>query len=144
MLSPRFPDRSARWPAAAAALLWAVAAGTLLLWWLHMPRPAAVPDTLASLAQSSSPAQMRGGVERALGHTSAVAQAPEMQTRFVLMGVIAADSGRGSALIALDGQPPQAYIQGQMIEPGWTLKTVSPDAVTLQGVGGLMNLVLKN
>jgi general secretion pathway protein C len=87
---------------------------------------------------------MRGGVERALGHTSAVAQAPEVQTRFVLMGVIAADSGRGSALIALDGQPPQAYIQGQMIEPGWTLKTVSPDAVTLQGVGGLMNLVLKN
>ena len=144
MLSPRFPDRSARWPAAAAALLWAVAAGTLLLWWLHMPRPAAVPDTLASLAQSSGQAQMRGGVERALGHTSAVAQAPEMQTRFVLLGVIAADSGRGSALIALDGQPPQAYIQGQMIEPGWTLKTVSPDDVTLQGVGGLMNLVLKN
>ena len=144
MLSPRLSDLSARWPAAAAALLWAVVAGTLLLWWLHMPRPAAVPDTLASLAPHSGQTQVRGGIERALGHTSTVAQTPEMQTRFVLLGVIAADSGRGSALIALDGQPPQAYIQGQVVDSGWTLKTVSPDAVTLQGAGGLMKLVLKN
>ena len=145
MLRWRFPDSSSRgWPAAAAALLWAVAAASIVLWWLHMPRAAAVPDAQVTLEQPSGPAQNRAGVERALGHTRAVATAPEMQNRFVLLGVIAASSGRGSALIAIDGQPPQAYIQGQSIEPGWTLKTVSPDAVTFQGPSGSMNLGLKN
>ena len=109
-----------------------------------MPRAVAVPDTQVTLDQASGPTQNRAGLERALGHTRAVATAPDMQNRFVLLGVIAASSGRGSALIAIDGQPPQAYIQGQAIQPGWTLKTVSPDAVTFQGPSGSMNLALKN
>ena len=145
MVPSRLFDPNARWPAAgAAAVVWAVVAGSVVLWWLHMPRPASVPQTPASLGQTPGDTQARGGVERALGHTRTVAATPDVQKRFVLLGVIAAPSGQGSALLAVDGQPATVFLPGQTIEPGWTLQAVSPETATLQGPAGVEKLILKN
>lgn len=119
-------SRTERWlPAAVAALCWALAAGGALLWWLHAPSgqgapAAAVADRAPAPLQSQGPA-----VLRALGHTAAAPEAAgDAQRRFVLLGVVAGASGKGSALLAVDGQAPKAYLPGQVVAPGWVLHSV--------------------
>ena len=68
---------------------------------------------------------------RTLGHTSATAIAADEQRRFQLLGVIAAPSGQGSALLIVDGQAPQAFVQGQMVVDGWRLQSVGKEDVRL-------------
>lgn len=51
------------------------------------------------------------------------------------MGVIAASSGQGSALIGSDGQPPKAYREGQVVADGLTLADLSPRQVKLKSAG---------
>ena len=137
MVPSRLFDPNARWPAAgAAAVVWAVVAGSVVLWWLHMPRPAPIPQTPASLGQTPGDTQARGGVERALGHTRTVAATPDVQKRFVLLGVIAAPSGQGSALLAVDGQPARAFTKGQNVTDGWRLDSVSTTSVRIAPLSG--------
>ena len=127
---------SARWPAAvAAALLWALAAGTLTLWWLHMPRPGAFVAEVAGTAQVVDKARAQDAVVRALGHASAAEAAPDVQKRFALLGVIAADAGQGSALLMVDGQPARAFIRGQVVADGWRLAAVDSSGVRLEPLG---------
>ena len=45
--------------------------------------------------------------------------------RYQLWGVVADASGRGSALIAIDGQPPKAYRAGQALSEGVYLQSLS-------------------
>ena len=85
----------------------------------------------------ASGAQGPASVLRALGHTDAQVAAPDAQRRFQLLGVIAAGSGQGSALLAVDGQPPQAFVQGQTVTEGWRLQSLSQEGVRLStGQGG--------
>ena len=70
-------------------------------------------------------------VVRALGHTTATMPTPQTQRRFQLLGVIAAESGQGSALLSVDGQPPQAFVQGQTVTEGWRLQSVGQTGVQL-------------
>ncbi len=81
---------------------------------------------------------------RALGHADAAQASPESHKRFQLLGVIAAGSGQGSALIAVDGQPPQAFVQGQSVAEGWRLQSLISHGLVLQGEGavGLLRLEL--
>jgi general secretion pathway protein C len=44
--------------------------------------------------------------------------------QWTLLGVVAGSSGRGSALLLVDGQPPKAYLPGQTVAPGWVLHSV--------------------
>ena len=68
---------------------------------------------------------------RALGHVSAASVTPDVQRRFQLLGVIAAESGKGSALLMVDGQPSQAFVQGQTVVDDWRLRTVGKEGVRL-------------
>ena len=79
---------------------------------------------------------------RALGQIQPAEAAPDAQRRFVLRGVIASDSGRGSALLAVDGQPPQAFVQGQSVAEGWRLQSVSREGVRLSADGATLDLTL--
>ena len=70
--------------------------------------------------------------------------APSLASRFQLLGVIAADSGQGSALLAVDGQPPQAFVQGQTVADGWRLQSVGQEGVRLSAgqTGATLELAL--
>lgn len=56
-------------------------------------------------------------------------QRPELavaeSARYQLWGVVAGASGWGSALIAIDGQPPKAYRMGQALSEGVYLQSLS-------------------
>ncbi len=142
MLQLRLSDASSRWvPAGAATLLWALAAASAMLWWLHLPHHEG--PTSAALAPSQSLALDNSAVARTLGYSgNSVAAAPDEQKRFQLLGVISAASGQGSALIAVDGQAPKTYRMGQLIDGSWQLETVSLRAVTLKSQGRALDLTL--
>ena len=143
MLPLRLPDVSSRmWPAGAAALLWALAAGSVALWRLHFPRQEAVPGSTDSVAPSAPAGQGTAHVARALGHTTAPVAVPDAQRRFQLMGVIASGTGQGSALLMVDGQPAKAFVQGQVVADGWRLQSVARDAVRLSADGATLELAL--
>ena len=130
-------------PALAAALLWAAAAGSVLLWWLHRPPVAVSEVTPAGLLAAATPSPSPELVARALGQTQASAAAtPELQQRFVLLGVVGTEAGRGSALLAVDGQPAKAFVQGQVVADGWRLQSVARDAVRLSADGATLELAL--
>ena len=130
-------------PALAAALLWAAAAGSMLLWWLHRP-PAAAPEVApAGWPAAGAAAPSPEALARALGQTQVpAAAAPELHQRFVLLGVIGTEAGRGSALLAVDGQPAKAFVRGQSVAEGWRLDAVQPRLVRLTPEGGGAGLEL--
>jgi len=120
-------------PAAVAALVWALAAATAVYWGLQLPRPSGGPAGAVGGAPSLAPEDMRG-VQRALGQV--LPMDADASRRFALLGVIAARSGQGSALLSIDGQPAQAFVQGQSLLEGWRLLRVNEGGVRLQSAGG--------
>lgn len=52
-------------------------------------------------------------------------------SRFQLWGLVASASGRGSALISVDGQPPQAFRVGQSVTEGLVLQSLGPKQAQL-------------
>lgn len=124
-------------PAVLSALIWCAAAAGIAYWVLRWPSqgtPAAqVPAVASPLAQAGLGSV--GHVGKALGHAKVLTPAPESSKRFVLMGVIAKPSGRGSALIAIDGQAPKAFVVSQELAEGWTLKSITHQGVELQNAG---------
>ena len=130
-------------PALAAALLWAAAVGSAWLWWLHRP-PAALPEAVpAGGPDAGLPVPSPEALARALGQAQVQAVAtPELQQRFALLGVIATDAGRGSALLAVDGQPAKAFVRGQTVVEGWRLEAVQPRGVRLAPLEGGAGLEL--
>ena len=78
------------------------------------PRPAFAVDTAAlARALGALPAAVSAG-----------AAEPGAAQRFALMGVIASVTGKGAALISVDGQPPRPLSVGAQVAPGYTLKAV--------------------
>ena len=137
MLHLRLAYASVRWlPAGAAAVLWALAAGSAVLWALHLPRQSEGAAFWSAVASAGPIAPTQAGVARALGHADAVQAAPEAHKRFQLLGVIAAGSGQGSALIAVDGQPAQAFVQGQSVAEGWRLQSLREGGARLSAGSG--------
>jgi general secretion pathway protein C len=57
--------------------------------------------------------------------------APGPADRFKVLGVIASASGRGAALVAVDGQPARTYSVGAALAPGFVLRSVSQKEITL-------------
>ena len=111
----------------ATALLWAVAAASCVYWVLRvMPRaPAAAVAVPVRAPAPVDPA----AVARLLGATPAIqstAMAPvaSLASRFNLLGVVAAQSRRGAALIAVDGKPARPFRVGTSIDQGLVLKSV--------------------
>jgi general secretion pathway protein C len=106
--------------------VWAVAAASVAFWVLRWPQldPASAATVPVFTPGASPPGQ---AVARALGHQAEPNTSAPTQTssQHQLLGVIASTSGQGSALIAVDGQPPKAYRVGQSVQEGWTLVSLT-------------------
>lgn len=119
--------KSQWWPRSAAFVLWALAAASAAFWGLRMT------DSRAGLqapAVANAPAGQAdaAAVGRLLGAAVATpsAAAPNVASRFVLTGVVAAASHRGAALIAVDGKPPKPFRVGARIDDNLVLQSVAP------------------
>lgn len=60
---------------------------------------------------------------RILGAVQVEAALPGADDKLIqLLGVIAGQSGQGSALLSIDGQAPKPYRVGQTVSEGWVLQ----------------------
>ena len=116
------------WPAGAAALLWCAAAASLVFWWLHFPHgQPTVTATVSSVGAGGAASGVAAGLRRAWGVQQDAPRLDDVQSmRYQLWGVVAGASGQGSALIAIDGQPPKPYRVGQAVSEGVFLQSLGP------------------
>lgn len=141
------PPARSPWPALWAWVLGALVAYSGVAWVLQMQSLSA---PLTQLPEASSPllnaqfgasnltAPDKALVAQALGapphNFSASANAESKANpshQWTLLGVVAGSSGRGSALLSVDGLPPKAYLPGQTVAPGWVLHSVDRGAARL-------------
>lgn len=127
----RTPTKSMA-PALCALGLGAFAAYGAVSWFLQIQSLSA-PVSLAPVAQNNTTAMTgipvdSGRVAQALGAPAPVnaqsGSAAVAAHQWALMGVVAGASGKGSALLAVDGQAPKAFLPGQVVAPGWVLHSV--------------------
>lgn len=129
----------------------AVWAGVLcsIYGWSVGLRPANEPaDPKQWQSAFSLPANSTDAISQLLGNPAAVVQmsAGGLQTRFLLAGVIADDSGTGAALISVDGKAPRPYPVGAELAPGVVLHGVMRNQALLSespdsAVSAVLNLV---
>ncbi len=121
------------WPGVLAALFGFAAAASVVFWVLNFPVGIAVQG-LPSV-QSANPvvnASSTSHLDRAWGVQAALPEESIAQSsRFVLWGVVSGASGRGSALIAVDGQPPRPFRVGQTVADGVVLQSLGPKQAQL-------------
>lgn len=117
----------------AAMLALAVAAATYWVVRLMTPAPAPPPPAaVVAPPRAADPlllARLFGQVP------TAAASSGNVQ----VTGVYAAGA-RSAALLAVDGKPARAFVVGQEVTPGLTLKSVEPTRVVLDGRGTSMEL----
>lgn len=127
----RTPSKSMA-PALCALGLGALAAYGAVSWFLQIQSLSA-PLSLVPVAQNNTAAMAGIPVDSARVAQALGAPAPlDAQSgltavashQWALMGVVARASGQGSALLAVDGQAPKAYLPGQVVAPGWILHSV--------------------
>lgn len=134
-ISPN-PQSPKLWPGVWAALLGCAAVASVVFWVLNFPTGSAVLSVpvvqSADQASTSSAAPTSMRMARALGDKMPQKQASIAQSsRFELRGVVAGASGQGSALIAIDGQPPRAFRVGQTVTEGVVLQGLGPKQAKL-------------
>jgi general secretion pathway protein C len=131
MLQVRHTPSKSWAPAVCALSLGALAAYGAVSWFLQI-QSLSEPASLAPVAQtingSTALAVDTGRVAQALGApvASDVAGGNVANTahQWNLLGVVAGASGKGSALLSVDGQAPKAFLPGQSVAPGWVLHSV--------------------
>ena len=131
MLQVRHTPSKSWAPAVCALGLGALAAYGAVSWFLQF-QSLSGPASLAPVAQtingSTTLAVDTGRVAQALGApvASDVAGGNVANTahQWNLLGVVAGASGKGSALLSVDGQAPKAFLPGQSVAPGWVLHSV--------------------
>ena len=121
------------WPGVSAALVGCAAAASVVFWVLNFPVGSAVQG-LPSV-QSSAPVVTDSSASHLARAWGVQAVLPEVSiaqsSRFVLWGVVSGASGRGSALIAVDGQPPRPFRVGQTVTDGVVLQSMGPKQAQL-------------
>src|SRR5215208_7025845 len=121
-----------RWTVAGATfVLWALVAASAVYWGLQFTsRTAVVPAAMA--VRAPAPADP-AAVARLLGASPAAAAAPvaSLSSRFALVGVVASQSHRGAALIAIDGKPAKPFRVGAAVDEGLVLQSVEGRRATL-------------
>lgn len=112
-----------------AFVVWALVAGTAVYWGLRLlVRPQPAPAYALAVGDAGA---LRGDLTRLLGATpaapsAATAAAPELASRFKLLGVMASKQGdAGYALIAVDAKPARAYAVGAPLDGNLVLQSVS-------------------
>ena len=123
-----------RWGLRLATLcVWALAAASVVYWGLLIRSPAGgpvlamVPSVSAAPVDPARLARLLGAVDGPV----AVATVASASSRFALIGVVAATSGSGAALIAVDGKPAKSYRVGTSVDTGYVLKSVGPRIAVL-------------
>jgi general secretion pathway protein C len=137
------PTPAKSWaPALSAMGLAALAAYGVVSWFLQIQSLSA-PASLAPVAQTSSASAAvaidTGRVAQALGAPLAADAGSGTEAvaayQWTLLGVVAGASGKGSALLSVDGQAPKAYLPGQTVAPGWVLHSVGHRLARLAPAG---------
>lgn len=113
-----------------AFVVWALVAATAVFWGLRMlVRPQPAPAYAVAVGDAAA---LRGDLSRLLGATPVAAAgpaapAPELASRFKLIGVMASKQrdGSGYALIAVDAKPARAYPVGARLDGDIVLQSVS-------------------
>lgn len=113
----------------AAFVVWALVAAAAVFWGLRLfvAAPAAPPYAV-TVGESTAP---RADLGRLLGVTprevAAPAAAPELASRFKLLGVMAArpPASSGFATIAVDSRPARTYAVGSVLDGELVLQSVS-------------------
>lgn len=131
MLQVRHTPSKSWAPAVCALSLGALAAYGAVSWFLQI-QSLSGPASLAPVAQtingSSALAVDTGRVAQALGapvaSDAASGNVANTAHQWNLLGVVAGASGKGSALLSVDGQAPKAFLPGQSVAPGWVLHSV--------------------
>lgn len=129
------------------ALLWVLAAVSVVYWGVRLSGRVAAPLVPPALAQAPAgdPAARQAALARLLGAqpSAAAGPAPALASRFVLLGVIASgESGRGAVLLSVDGQPPRPLAVGTEVAPGFVLQEVSRREAIV-GDGAQVRIVVK-
>jgi general secretion pathway protein C len=117
----------------ATFLLWALAAAAAGYWGLKLTAGSASGPSVAQPARTA-PAADPAAIARLLGHApaaSAAAPVPALASRFSLVGVVAARSREGAALISVDGRPAKPFRVGSPVDPGLVLQSVEPRRAVL-------------
>jgi general secretion pathway protein C len=119
-------------------LFWCAAVASAVFWLLSFPSGSVLQGVplVQGSAQATSPSSVQSSVHMArVWGVQAPAPVPEVSiaqsSRFQLLGVVAGASGQGSALIALDGQPPRAFRVGQNVTDGVVLQSLGPKLAQL-------------
>lgn len=120
-------------------VLWLLAAGSCVYWGLRIvprPAPAAVAPPLrqAFAADPAAIARLLGA--NPVAASTAAAPPVSLASRFSLLGVVAARSHSGAALIAVDGKPPRPYRVGSAIDEGLVLQSVQGRRAVLAATAG--------
>lgn len=131
-----------------AFLVWALVAATAVFWGLRLlVRPPAAPAHTVAVGDASA---LRGDLTRLLGATpsapsAAAAPAPELASRFKLLGVMASKQtqGEGFALIAVDAKPARAYAVGAPLDGDLVLKSVGLRTAAIGPAQGAPALTLE-
>jgi len=115
----------------AAFVVWALVAATAVFWGLRMlVSPQSAPAYTVSVGDAGA---LRGDLAKLLGATPSspgaaqAAPAPELASRFKLLGVMAGKQrdGSGFALIAVDAKPARAFPVGAKLDGELVLQSVS-------------------
>ena len=129
-----------RWAVRVTTLmLWMLAAGSCVYWGLRIA-PRAAPAAVAPPVRTAF-APDPAAVSRLLGAdplvmSPAAAPGASLASRFNLSGVVAGQSHRGAALIAVDGKPPRPFRVGSAIDEGLVLQSVDRRRATIGATGG--------
>lgn len=123
----------APWPSIWAGLMWCAAVASAVFWLLGFPSGSAVQGApLVQTTPASAAGQSQQHLARAWGVQAPMPEVSIAQSsRFELLGVVAAASGQGSALIAVDGQPARAFKVGQTVADGVVLLGLTPKQAQL-------------
>ena len=121
-------------PRIAAFLVALLLAGSVVFWVMRWPvrdvgNPLAVPA-----ASEDMPVANAAAIARLLGAATMSTEttaAPDASSRFLLTGIVALGSGRGVAVVSIDGKPAKPYRIGSQLEDGWVLQSVAPRSVAL-------------
>lgn len=138
-----------------AFVVWGLVAATAVFWGLRLlvqPQPA--PAYALAVGDAAA---IRGDLGRLLGMPAIAAAnapqaAPELASRFKLIGVMApkpapaasaAAPGHGYALIAVDGKPARAFAVGASVDSGLVLQAVSLRSASIGPAQGTTALQLE-
>jgi len=131
-----------------AFVIWAFVAVATVFWGMRLfVRAEPVP---AHAVVASDAVQLQGDLSGLLGAepVAAVAAAPQMSSRFRLLGVMAAKADAdgatpGVALISIDGKPARAFTAGARVEDQLVLQKVSLRSASLGAAQGAASFVLE-